>query len=71
MTKTDILSLTLKEVEELIVSLGEPKFRAKQISRTHLWDKTQKNGSRFTRLPYLAVDYFSSRKTLRMFFSAL
>jgi len=31
MTKTDILSLTLKEVEELIVSLGEPKFRAKQI----------------------------------------
>ena len=31
MEKTDILSLTLKEVEELIVSLGEPKFRAKQI----------------------------------------
>ena len=31
MAKTDILSCTLKEVEELIVSLGEPKFRAKQI----------------------------------------
>ena len=31
MAKTDILSMTLKEVEELIVSLGEPKFRAKQI----------------------------------------
>ena len=29
--KTDILSLTLKEVEELILSLGEPKFRAKQV----------------------------------------
>ncbi len=31
MEKKDILSCTLKEVEELIVSIGEPKFRAKQI----------------------------------------
>lgn len=29
--KTDILSLTLPEVERLIIELGEPKFRAKQI----------------------------------------
>lgn len=28
---TDILSLTLPELEEFIVSLGEPKYRAKQI----------------------------------------
>ncbi len=29
--KHDILSMTLPELEELIVGLGEPKFRAKQI----------------------------------------
>ncbi|MBQ9745047.1 MAG: 23S rRNA (adenine(2503)-C(2))-methyltransferase RlmN [Clostridia bacterium] len=31
MEKTDILSLTLPEVEALITEMGEPKFRAKQI----------------------------------------
>ena len=31
MEKIDLLSLTLEEVENLIVSLGEKKFRGKQI----------------------------------------
>ncbi|MBQ8393866.1 MAG: 23S rRNA (adenine(2503)-C(2))-methyltransferase RlmN [Clostridia bacterium] len=31
MEKTDILSLTLPEVEALITEMGEPRFRAKQI----------------------------------------
>ena len=30
-TKYDILSLTLPEVESVVLELGEPKFRAKQI----------------------------------------
>ena len=31
MGKKDILSLTLKELEDEIISLGEKKFRARQI----------------------------------------
>ena len=31
MEKTDILSLYPQEIEELVISLGEPKFRGKQI----------------------------------------
>ena len=31
MNRTDILSLSLKELEEKLVELGEKKFRAKQI----------------------------------------
>lgn len=31
MEKLDILSMTCKEIEEVIVKIGEPKFRAKQI----------------------------------------
>ena len=30
-TKYDILSLTYEEVEKIVLELGEPKFRAKQI----------------------------------------
>ena len=32
--KKDILSMTMSELEELILEIGEPKFRAKQI---YLW----------------------------------
>ncbi len=31
MKKLDILSMTLKEIEEAVIEMGEPKFRAKQI----------------------------------------
>ena len=31
MAKTDLKSLTINELEDFIISLGEPKFRAKQI----------------------------------------
>ena len=31
MQKTDILSMTLPELTDFVVSLGEPKYRAKQL----------------------------------------
>ena len=45
-TKIDILSLSLGELTEKIVSLGEPKFRAKQIFEwinKGAWDEEMKN----------------------------
>ena len=45
-TKIDILSLSLGELTEKIVSLGEPKFRAKQIYEwlnKGAWDEEMKN----------------------------
>ena len=29
--KTDLLSLSFTELEDLVISMGEPKFRAKQL----------------------------------------
>ena len=45
-TKIDILSLSLGELTEQIISLGEPKFRAKQIFEwinKGAWDEEMKN----------------------------
>ena len=45
-TKIDILSLSLGELTEKIVSLGEPKFRAKQIYEwlnKGAWDEEMKD----------------------------
>ena len=44
--KIDILSLGLEELEEKIVSLGEPKYRAKQVFswiNKGMWDDEMKN----------------------------
>lgn len=46
--KIDILSLTLKELEERIVELGEAKFRAKQI---YGWINKGKWGSEMKNIP--------------------
>ena len=44
--KIDILSLSLAELEEEIIKLGEPRFRAKQIFEwinKGAWDDEMKN----------------------------
>ena len=44
--KYDILSLTLSEVEKIVIEIGEPKFRAKQIYGwiiKGMWDSEMRN----------------------------
>ena len=61
MEKVDILSMTKEELTAFIISLGEPKFRAKQV---HEWLMRGADFSEMTNLSAALREKLASEYTL-------
>lgn len=63
MEKKDLRQLSLEELQELMLSLSQPKFRAKQVYEW-LWNKSSTDIQEFTNLPQNLRDALSENYTI-------